>query len=275
MGKEPFQNTVSMTSLALSFSDKADRGHALTAGFSTRKNGVSQAPFSSLNLGFHVQDQPEDVLSNRMTLGNAIDYPIDHWVVGEQVHGALLAKVSTSDCGRGVRDHKDAIKDVDGLYTDDHDVLLTALYADCVPLFFYAPSVGRVGIAHAGWKGTTKDIAGEMIRAWKADGITSEDIYTAIGPSIGKCCYEVDDGVIDQVKTVVEESEVFFVSKPNGKFQLDLKAVNRSLLRKAGIQENHIATSDYCTSCSSLFFSHRNEKGRTGRMMGYIGLGEV
>ncbi|WP_240687955.1 peptidoglycan editing factor PgeF [Pseudalkalibacillus hwajinpoensis] len=274
MAKEPFQQTTAITSLALEFSDQAERGSRLTAGFSTRRNGVSLAPFSSLNLGFHVPDHAVDVLANRNKLADDVGIPPEKWVVGEQIHGAALAKVTSNEKGRGTKNHESAISGVDGIYTDEKDILLTALYADCVPLYFYAPEAGRVGIAHAGWKGTTKNIAGEMISAWNKDGIKNENIQVAIGPSIGKCCYEVDEGVINEVKRVTN-SKGLFDEKENGKYQLDLKEVNKELLLKSGIKENHIVVSHYCTSCSNLFFSHRSENGKTGRMMGYIGLEEV
>ncbi|MGA9287160.1 MAG: peptidoglycan editing factor PgeF [Anaerobacillus sp.] len=275
MKKEPFQSTTKMTSLELEFPDQAMRERRIIAGFSTRKNGVSQTPFSSLNLGFHVPDDACDVLENRIILAKDIGIDLDNWVVGEQVHGSAITKISSGDIGRGTRNHQDAIEKVDGLYTEDENILLTALYADCVPLYFYAPAARRVGIAHAGWKGTTKNIAREMIRVWNNDGIQSEDIFAVIGPSIGRCCYEVNDVVIDQVNAAVGEGQAFYETKSNGKYQLDLKALNKELFLKAGIKENHLSVSDYCTSCSNLFFSHRNENGRTGRMMGYIGLREV
>ncbi|MDP4553082.1 peptidoglycan editing factor PgeF [Alkalihalobacillus macyae] len=273
--KEPFQQTTALTSLALQFADQANRGSNLKAGFTTRRNGVSLAPFSSLNLGFHVPDLAKDVLANRNKLAEDVGIPLDQWAVGEQIHGSALAKVTSNEKGRGTRTHEDAISLVDGLYTDEKDLLLTALYADCVPLYFYAKEAGRVGIAHAGWKGTTKNIAGEMITAWNKDGIKKEDIQVAIGPSIGKCCYEVDEGVINEVMKVTKNSNGLFEEKANGKYQLDLKEVNKDLLLKSGIKQNHIAVSQYCTSCSNLFFSHRSENGKTGRMMGYIGLEEV
>lgn len=275
MAKEPFQATMKETSLELKFPGQAERDDQPIAGFSTRRNGVSQTPFSSLNLGFHVPDDEKDVLANRQILADDIGQPLSKWVVGEQIHGSSLVKITSKDQGRGTTDHHDAIPAVDGLYTDDRSVLLTALYADCVPLYFYAPKENRVGLAHAGWKGTTKNIAGEMMEAWKQDGIKPEDIYVAIGPSIGKCCYEVNDSVIDHVKALCLNTDSLFEQTSNEKYQLDLKSVNRELLLKAGVQRSHLSISHYCTSCSNLFFSHRRENGKTGRMMAYIGLGEV
>ncbi|MCA0987993.1 peptidoglycan editing factor PgeF [Guptibacillus algicola] len=274
MRKELFQDTDDHTSLALHFGDDGSSKSKLKAGFSTRHNGVSKEPFASLNLGFHVPDHSLDVLTNRKILSNKLDTPLEHWVVAEQIHGNEIAHIRSADKGRGATEHDSAIPSKDGLYTDEKGIMLGALYADCVPLFFYSPSAERVGIAHAGWKGTTKDIAGEMIQRWQEDGIDPKDILTAIGPSIGSCCYEVDDRVIESVIQVAFDSEQFFTRNENDTYQLDLKAVNKHLFLKAGVPENNIFVSDYCTSCSNLFFSHRSENGKTGRMMGYIGLEE-
>lgn len=274
MGKELFQETPEMTSLSLQLQDNAINT-SVKAGFSTRKNGVSKEPFASLNLGFHVPDHHVDVLTNRKILSNDINAPLENWVVAEQVHSNEIAHITRNEQGLGATSHDNAIAGKDGIYTDEKGIMLAALYADCVPLFFYSSDAQRVGIAHAGWKGTTKDIAGEMIQIWQKDGISPQDIVTAIGPSIGKCCYEVDDKVIDSVKQVVGASENFYTQNDNGKYQLDLKAVNKRLFVKAGIKEENIFVSNYCTSCSDLFFSHRSDKGKTGRMMGYIGLEEV
>ncbi|WP_377889329.1 peptidoglycan editing factor PgeF [Alkalihalobacillus sp. R86527] len=275
MRKELFQDTIDNTSLALHFRDVASSTSKLKAGFSTRYNGVSKDPYASLNLGFHVPDHPLDVLTNRKILSKSIGTHLEDWVVGEQIHGNEIARIGSNDIGRGATDHDTAIPNKDGLYTDERGIMLAALYADCVPLFFYSPSSERVGIAHAGWKGTTKDIAGEMIRKWQEDGIDPKDILIAIGPSIGSCCYEVDDRVIASVIQVAFESKQFFTPNNNHTYQLDLKAVNKHLFLKAGVLEDNIFVSDYCTSCSNLFFSHRSENGKTGRMMGYIGLEEV
>ncbi|WP_270181798.1 peptidoglycan editing factor PgeF [Alkalihalobacillus sp. CinArs1] len=271
MGNELFLDTSDMTTLALHFGRD---GGQVKAGFSTRLNGVSKDPFASLNLGYHVPDHPVDVLTNRKILSKAIGTPLENWVVAEQIHGNDIAHITANDLGRGTLDHESAIRGMDGMYTDEKGLMLAALYADCVPVYFYSPSAKRVGIAHAGWKGTTKDIAGEMIQRWQDDGIDPKDIVTAIGPSIGKCCYEVDDRVIENVIEVASDSEQFFTHN-EGTYQLDLKAVNKHLLLKAGVLEDNILVSDYCTSCSDLFFSHRSEHGKTGRMMGYIGLEEV
>ncbi|MFP3361078.1 laccase domain-containing protein, partial [Planococcus sp. SIMBA_143] len=84
-----------------------------------------------------------------------------------------VEKVGQQEKGSGVYSYEDGISKTDGIYTTNNDVLLTSCYADCVPLYFYAPSHGMIGLAHAGWKGTVKEIAKEMIQKWNAEGISS------------------------------------------------------------------------------------------------------
>ncbi|WP_110929342.1 peptidoglycan editing factor PgeF [Bacillus massiliglaciei] len=245
----------------------------LTAGFTTKNGGIGKTPYFSLNTGFHVGDLEEDVRGNRQILAKELDFPIENWTGAEQTHDIRIVKVKSADSGKGASDYTSGFLATDGLYTSDRNVLLTLCFADCVPLFFYAPKHVMVGTAHAGWKGTVSDIAGEMIRRWNEEGIASEDIFAAIGPSICRNCYIVDDRVMSRVQKLLEDSD----EKPynlisHGQFQLDLKMMNQMLIEKAGVPKDQIQISSLCTSChQDLFFSHRRDKGKTGRMLGFIG----
>ncbi len=254
------------------------RNPRLVAGITTRNGGASSPPFLSLNMGLHVNDDPGLVLQNRERLADVTGMPLSSWVSGEQVHGVNVAKVGRSDRGSGAENQATAIPGSDGLYTMETDVLLTAFYADCVPLFFYAPDHNFLGLAHAGWRGTVSDMAGKMVEAYAdKEGLPPEDMYAAIGPAIGSCCYEVDQAVIDAVNSIAPDcpEAVYKNSGRDGHFMLDLKELNRYLLIQAGIAENNITVTDYCTSCSdNLFFSHRRDKGKTGRMLSFIGMKE-
>lgn len=242
------------------------------AGMTTRNGGASEGPYHSLNVGFHVGDRYENVLENRNLLADKLGFPLNRWVLGEQTHGNQVFKVKKEDIGKGAMSLDTAIPNVDGLFTQESGVLLVALYADCVPLYFFARAEHMIGVAHAGWKGTVSNIAGRMVEAWKKEGIDPAGIEVIIGPSIGECCYEVDEKVISEVRKLSLDDERIFRQLHQGKYMLNLKLLNKRLLIQAGVRETNIVLSSWCTSCStSTFFSHRKERGKTGRMMAFIG----
>ncbi|MEK3809025.1 peptidoglycan editing factor PgeF [Bacillus sp. FSL H8-0547] len=247
----------------------------LVIGFTTKNGGVSSGHFQSLNLGLHVHDDPASVTENRKILASAVNMPLEHWVYADQVHDSSIYKARKEDGSKGTMNYASAVPGTDGLYTDEEGLMLSLCYADCVPLFFYEPEKRLVGTAHAGWKGSVLDIGGKMARTWtRKEGVSAQSIYAIIGPSIGSCCYTVDDYVIDRVNKAL--SKAFpspYEEVSAGQYSLDLKLLNKYLLLNAGLSESRILTSPLCTSCeSSLFFSHRRDQGKTGRMAGFIGL---
>jgi polyphenol oxidase len=246
----------------------------VTAGFTTKHGGMSSGAFATFNLGLHVGDDCAVVVHNRHRLADLLQFPLERWICCEQIHDARIEKVTAGQSGRGATDYSSAIAGADGLYTDEAGVLLALCFADCVPLYFMAPKHGMIGLAHAGWKGTVKNIAGKMVRLWQErEHIPLADIYVAVGPSIGACCYVVDDRVIVHVDRVLQEEQPLVYRQVSpGQYVLDLKALNQMLLMKEGIRKDHIYVSSYCTSCADhLFFSHRRDHGKTGRMMAFIG----
>ncbi|TCS84400.1 peptidoglycan editing factor PgeF [Tepidibacillus fermentans] len=247
----------------------------LTVGFSTKKGGVSQEPYATMNLALHVNDNQEDVITNRKILADALGFSFDAWTSAEQIHGNHIEIISKNERGKGRLTREDAIQVTDGIVTSESDILLTSFYADCVPLFFLDPIKKVIGLAHAGWKGTQLKIAEKMVETFVTHyGSNRDDIRVAIGPSIGQCCYEVDARVIQPIQStfsMITEEMIF--DKQNGHYDLDLKKLNQQILIQAGILPNHIEISSYCTSCDHhLFFSHRKDHGKTGRMAAWIGL---
>lgn len=246
----------------------------IIAGFTTKEGGVSKGAFQGLNLGLHVNDEVQHVHENRRILSQSLHIPLENWICSEQVHDRHVTKVNKQEKGKGVFSYKDGISCTDGIYTIEQDVLLTSCYADCVPLYFYAPSYGMIGLAHAGWKGTVLGIASEMIEKWNHEGVPIEDIRVAIGPSIGSCCYVVDDRVLEAARKVIKGT-VPYETISDGQYAIDLKEINRLLCRQAGIKEENLIVSSLCTSCEEqLFFSHRRDLGVTGRMLSFIGFKE-
>jgi YfiH family protein len=261
----------------LSLSHWEELVEGLTVGFSSKNGGVSRESFSTLNLGLHVNDQLQTVVKNREILARRTSFPINNWVFAEQTHSNQIEKVTKQDCGRGLISYKDGLANCDGLYTSENGVMLSLCFADCVPLYFIAPKRPLIGVAHAGWKGTVSDIGGNMVRTWeKFEGVNPNDIKVAIGPSIGSCCYIVDERVISAInKNVIKHYPIPYSILSEGQYKLDLKQLNKCLLLEAGVKEQNMTISQYCTSCEKdLYFSHRRDEGKTGRMLSFIGINE-
>lgn len=237
--------------------------------FSTRLSGYSTGPYRSLNLGLHVGDDPEQVQANRKRLFTASPWSLDQVVVGEQVHGAQVAVVGQSERGAGARRHEEAVAGCDALITRDRAVALMALFADCAPVFFCAPRHGAIGLAHAGWRGIVAGIAPAVLRALEQTfGVPAEQVRVAIGPCIGPCCYEIGDAVAAQFK-----DQGLSAALKGPPWRVDLTQALFIQLQAAGVPLPHMVAAQACTHCrSDLFFSHRRDGGRTGRMAAVIGL---
>ncbi|WP_223700306.1 peptidoglycan editing factor PgeF [Sutcliffiella deserti] len=269
---EPF---VQHFNQALTIPSWTSLNSSLVTGFTTKVGGVSEGDYTSLNMGLHVDDLEESVRRNKEILADSLRFPTSRWIGCEQVHEAGIEKVDENFIGKGVTSYENALPETDGLYTDKKDILLTLCFADCVPIYFYSPEHSLIGLAHAGWKGTVKNIGPKMVERWKAEGVDSSEILVAIGPSISPEAYVVDDYVLDKVKSVFSPSKISDVHKEvaKGQYRLDLKKINKQLLLDAGVKDSNIICSSFCTSSEDkLFFSHRRDKGKTGRMMSFIGM---
>lgn len=250
----------------------------LVIGFTTRNGGSSVGHFQSLNVGLHVHDDEKKVVQNRKTIAKKLSFPLSKWVCADQVHDTRVQKVTEKDRGSGTTNYQTAIPETDGLYTNHENILLSLFFADCVPIYFFAPNHHMIGLVHAGWKGTVKNMVGEIVEKWtKNEGILAKDIYVAIGPSIGACCYKVDIRVIKEVERLFNASaSKYYQEVEQGQFLLNLQEINKDICLLKGIPNQNIVQSHYCTSCQAdYFFSHRRDKGKTGRMMGFIGFKEV
>ena len=245
----------------------------LIAGFTSKNGGYSNNDFSTMNLGLHVNDSIEDVQKNRRKMAELIEFPLNKWVGAEQTHEIHVEKITKNDAGRGSLIYQNSFESTDGFFTQDKGVLLTLCYADCVPLYFFHEDTGAIGVAHAGWKGTVGGIAAEMVSKFEAEGIDKREINVIVGPSICKNCYVVDKRIIVLVEKLLEEKDNKPYNQIEGEqFELDLKQLNHLLLLKAGIIEENIKVTNFCTSChNEHFFSHRRDMGKTGRMMSFVG----
>lgn len=255
-----------------------DNNNGLIHGFSTRYGGVSKAHLESLNLSFSRGDLVDNVMINHRRFAKAVGYEIDSLVFSDQIHETNIYKATKKDCGKGILIDTD-IKGVDGLVTNEADVMLMTFYADCVPNFFYDPIKRVVGLAHSGWRGTVANIGSRMISVMADEyGCSPSDIICAIGPSICKNCYEVSRDVADEFNKNYSEIQLnnILVEKGNGKYLLDLHLACSYNLQSAGIPEKNIAMPDICTCCNPrLLYSHRASKGMRGNLAAVIGLKKI
>jgi YfiH family protein len=237
--------------------------------FTTREGGVSEGPFESMNIGLSTGDNDENVKRNIEIMAERLGINVYDIVETNQTHTNNVVYVTEEHKGRvfGETD----LKDVDGIYTDRKNVALMSFHADCTPIFYYDPVKKVIALAHAGWRGTLLNIAGNMVSALVRDfNSNPQDIIVAIGPSLGMCCFEVDDDVAQMFLNENEEFKRFMeIRKP--KYHFNLWELNKYLLMKEGIKEENIEVSGVCTKCNNhLFFSHRGQGGKRGLMAGIL-----
>jgi YfiH family protein len=241
-------------------------------GFSTRLGGVSRGIYSSMNLSFTRGDNEEHVRENFSRFCAAIGTNSDQVVISAQEHHTAIYNATAADRGRGITRER-GYTDIDGLLTDEPGVVLCTQYADCVPLFFVDPVRRVVGTSHSGWKGTVARIGEVSVdRMCKDYGCRREDILAAVGPSIGPCCFEVDEPVYEAFSQLPFFDDRCF-RRQGEKFHIDLWEVNRRILLQGGIREDHITVTDLCTKCHpDLFWSHRVFGKERGSLAGCIAM---
>lgn len=244
-------------------------------GFSSRLGGVSEGCLSSMNLSFSRGDEPERVRENFRRMAESIGFSEENLVFSMQTHTTNVCRVGKEDCGRGLF-RPVGYRDVDGLVTNEPEVVLATFYADCVPLFFMDPVRHCIGLSHSGWRGTVGKIGKVTVETMTREfGSDPKDILAAVGPSICQDCYEVSEEVIGLFReNFVEELwPKLFYGKENGHYQLNLWEANRSIFEEAGILPEHITVTDVCTACNpELLFSHRASGGKRGNLAGFLGL---
>ena len=231
--------------------------------FITEKDTTQPYSFS---LALHTQEKPKEIISNRTQLKQR--YPNMSFVVANQTHSDNIYMVKERR-ERGWEKQEDAIEDCDALITNQANIMLTILTADCIPILLFDPIQNVVGAVHAGWRGTQKEIVVKTIKKMESEfHCDAKNIVAGIAPSIGKCCYEVDWGVAQHFKNIEN------AYKQRGeKFMLDLPHINRTQLLQAGLKEESIELSHVCTACEvEHYFSYRKEQGCSGRFMSMIGL---
>lgn len=236
--------------------------------FTTRLGGVSTGYLSSLNLGISRGDALANVIRNYAILGDALGFDPEDTVFTRQVHGDVVTRVGRDHRGQGL--FTPVTGERDGLLTNEPGVVLTIFTADCVPILFYDPVSRSVAGAHAGWRGTALGIVCRAVEAMSREfGARPQDIRAAIGPSIGKCCFETHDDVPDAMRETLGHEAERYITQSQEKFHVDLKGINACWLRKAGVEM--IDVCQECTACApDRFWSHRVTKGERGALAAVI-----
>jgi YfiH family protein len=251
----------------LKFNIFKEYSQTLTHCFSTREGGVSTGKYSSLNLSFNREDDPANVRENFRILSKAAGIKCENMVLTDQIHDNKVRIVNGSDRGKGIIKDSD-IKGVDALVTSSRQVALVTFYADCVPVLLYDTKQRVIGMAHSGWRGTLKQIANETIRIMaKNYNCNMADIIAAVGPAIGKCCFEAGNEVYESFVNKMPWSSQHCFKAHEDKWFIDLRAVIKNTLLMEGIKDYNISVSSICTKCNNnMFFSHRGDGGGTGCM---------
>ena len=252
--------------------------------FSLRGGGVSQRPFDSLNFSAEEGDSDDSVQRNLVILGERLGIDPGRIVTPRQVHGDQVVIMDD------IPNHP---PEADAIISTSPTIFPSVKTADCVPILLIDP-VGAISAAvHVGWRGAVLRIARKVLRLMSYEFKSNPgELIAAVGPAIGKCCYEVDEKVLKPLRKNIPDAEQFIhvpvgpaslpandpgnqprvPTNPEGAF-LDLSGVARFELISGGIPESNIHSVDLCTSCRpDLFFSHRRDRGRTGRHIAVTGL---
>ncbi len=233
--------------------------NAVRQGIFTRRGGVSSAPWHSLNLGGSVGDDPAHVAENRTrafrAMGCEPDSVPDVWLV----HGTDIVYAD------GAPRLDQPLVKADIIFTDNPNVSLFMRFGDCVPILLHDPQKKVIGIIHAGWLGTVRGVVQAAVEGMQSHyGCKPENIIAGIGPSIGVDHYEVGADVISQFQEKFMQDADQMLQTRNGVTFLDLWIANAIQLKNAGVEQ--IQISGICTACRvDDWFSHRAEKGKTGR----------
>ena len=235
----------------------------LRHAFLTRRGGVSPPPYDSLNLSDKNGDQKECVLRNKNLIARTFDFDPSRLVLLDQMQQdqILILKESVITLP--------SLLEYDALITNSPNIYLAILTADCLPIFVVDQKRKVIAAIHAGRQGTALHITTKVLKKMREEfGSSSRDLLITLGPSIGVCCYEIDEN------TFRPEWKPFSTSRERGKWMVDLARINIAQMMEEGIEEEQISWIDLCTRCcSDLFFSYRKQ-GRTGRQLSFIGIPE-
>jgi YfiH family protein len=240
----------------------------LVNAFCTRRGGASQDEYKSLNMSFREGDEEFRVLQNWDRLATAFAIPMEQFLVVNQVHGDAIFVIKPHGSYFSSRDELN----YDAIVTTRANLAICIKTADCVPVSVVDKVKKVIAVVHAGWRGSALGISAKVIELMQNQYRSQpQDILVAIGPSIGRCCYEIDQTTADAFRKQNNHELFLQQGKKKDKWMLDLVEANRSQILEAGIPESNIEVAGYCTTCNQdMFFSHRGSGGITGRQINFM-----
>ncbi len=239
----------------------------ITLGYTVRDGGVSSVPYDSFNLGLHVGDDEKCVLKNRQTLEKIIHKNIV-WMNQTHSNKVALCDFSNAQSARAMQRGTEAVTlgiEADGIVTNDKNVALAVLTADCLPLLMATEDNRVISAVHCGWKGLKSGIVKNAVTLMRRCSLAN--IHAYIGPCIGPECFEVGSEVLDLFLENFPKAEDAFKAKDNGKYLCSLPLLCTQALNQCGISQ--IIYSNEDTFSSDKFFSYRRSNV-TGRMASII-----
>lgn len=241
--------------------------------FSTKNGGVSEGVFSSLNMSFgngEMRDSRENVEENHRIAAEALGSLYEDLARTKQTHSNTVKIVESKDKGRVITKDKDGTG-VDGLVTEESDILLCVRMADCVPVLLYDTKHEVCAAVHSGWRGTLGEITSKAVDLMKESfGTEPSSLIAAIGPSAKSCCYEVGEEIYSAFVAQNCVYEKAFDWR-DGKLFLSVGELVKLQLLFLGVTDDKISISPLCTICNpELFFSHRRQGTARGTMAAFI-----
>lgn len=231
--------------------------------FTDRAGGVSEAPFSSLNLAVLTPDDPTSVHENlRRVMAAFTGEPDGELARMRQVHGSQVALVREGTPGAGTPGEADGLPEVDALVTDRAGLTLMVLVADCVPVLLADPATGIVAAVHAGRVGVASGVVGSALAQMRSLG--ADQVTAWVGPHVCGACYEVPEEMREEVAAVVPATRA---ETSWGTPALDLGAGVVAQLQQEGVVVRQVGA---CTRERSDLYSHRREGAGSGRMAGLV-----
>jgi polyphenol oxidase len=238
-----------------------------TQVFTTRLGGVSGMPFSGLNIGVHTDDKKSDVQVNIRMIEKALG--IKYLGAARQVHGDTIIILKDKPQSKNRINNLSRLvnTDADGLITNIKGLAVGVRLADCVGTVIMDPGTKTVASVHSGWRGIANKITSKTVRTMISEFKSNPaDLIAAISPAIGPCCYEVGEDVYNQLHMQAVFSKIFH--RMNGHIYMNLWQGVKNLLLAEGLKKKNIHICSMCTSDNpEYFYSHRRDKGKTGRMM--------